>query len=79
MSEYQYQNLYETTKLANKKLREQNKELRAENKQLQSLINCVIISCGWLHHSRKDEHDFFEKCPVEKRLTEYFESQRKKK
>lgn len=44
------------------------RELTAANeriKQLEEALDCVVVSCSYLHHRKKHQHEYGQPCPVE--------------
>jgi hypothetical protein len=48
--------------------RQLERELHAANeriKQLEEALDCVVVSCSYLHHRKKHQHKYGQPCPVE--------------
>jgi len=43
----------------------QNGQLQERIKQLEEALDCVVVSCSYLHHRKKHQHECGKPCPVE--------------
>ena len=34
-------------------------------KQLEEALDCVVVSCSYVHHRKKHQHEYGQPCPVE--------------
>lgn len=43
----------------------QNGQLQDRIKRLEEALDCVVVSCSYLHHRKKHQHEYGQPCPVE--------------
>jgi hypothetical protein len=39
--------------------------LKRRIKHLEEALDCVVVSCSYLHHRKKHQHEYGQPCPVE--------------
>jgi hypothetical protein len=53
------------------------RELNSANqriKQLENALDCVVVSCSYLHHEKKHQHKYNEPCPIEQLIRKAMET-----
>lgn len=55
-------------------VRQYQNKIKELTKRLDDALDCVVVSCSYLHHKKKHQHEYNKPCPVEQLIRKAMES-----